>query len=358
MRTVHVVAPPLGDQNIRAFFAPLLSNLDLLATAGIRLKIFTNLTDDVAECDTLMLTSSYWRGEWTNRRCEALPVIARLASRVPVLFFDRTSTAGTVIADVLPLVQRYYKTSLLRDRSLYTRPLYGRRQFTDYYHRQFGVTDDNPVKSTAVDPALLDRLRLSWNTGLANYGPFGPRLSAMYRMLPLSILMRPSRRAKSPSANRPIDVSCRMGTRYKYESVAFQRRRVADILSAYRRVKRISKLRYFQELRQSKVVLSPFGYSEINYKDFETFLCGALLIKPDMSHLETFPPLYEDGVTYVAHRWDLSDLETLVQRILDQYDDYIRIARQGQERYRWHTTAPGAAERFVAHFIDILEEAK
>lgn len=239
------------------------------------------------------------------------------------------------------------------------RPLYGLREFTDYYHREFGVEDEPPVLSPAVQDANdLSKLRLSWSTALANYAMLGPRLSALYMHLPLDRLMRPTSRCHSPRAARPIAVSCRMGLTYKHNSVAFQRQRMAELLTAHRRTDRISKPAYCRELRESQVVISPFGYSEVNYKDFETFLAGAALMKPDMSHLETYPDLFDDGVTYVSHRWDFSDLEEKIDGLLQDNERRIAIAEAGQQRYRAVTVGRQARQGFARYFSALLREAE
>ena len=62
-----------------------------------------------------------------------------------------------------------------------------------------------------------------------------------------------------------------------------------------------------KELRQSKVVLSPFGRGEITLKDFEVFLTGGMLLKPSMEHMDTWPNFYTDGVTYQSHNCDLEE---------------------------------------------------
>jgi hypothetical protein len=95
----------------------------------------------------------------------------------------------------------------------------------------------------------------------------------------------------------------------------------------------------------------------VNYKDFETFISGALLLKPDMSHLETYPDLYQEDVTYVAHDWDLSDLDEQIERILADYPRYLEIAEQGQNVYRSHTVGKDARERFASYFLALLAEA-
>ena len=70
----------------------------------------------------------------------------------------------------------------------------------------------------------------------------------------------------------------------------------------------LPRRRFLAELRAAKLCFSPFGYGEICWRDIEAIACGAVLVKPDMAHLITRPDLYEDGVTYVACRWDYADL--------------------------------------------------
>ena len=109
-----------------------------------------------------------------------------------------------------------------------------------------------------------------------------------------------------------------------------------------------------RELRQSKVVLSPFGWGEITLKDFEVFLTGGMLMKPSMDHMQTWPNFYEKDVTYLSHDWDLADLEERIDQAVSNAPDRLAIARAGQERYAEHTSGKSAAEKFVAHLLDVL----
>ena len=358
-KRINILTCPMQDQNVRAFLAPLLANRRLFQDSGIQFRLYQQPKPELTDCDVLMINSAFWEAPWVDRRTQALELIAHLVECVPeTLFFDRSSTSSTVISDILPLVKRYYKTNLLRDRSLYQKPLDGQRQFTDYYHHKDGVVDLAPVWSMPVENAgELTKLRPSWNTALANYSLLGPRISALYKNIPIASLMRPSRRFTRPSVDRSIDVSCRMGVTYKYITVAYQRQRLAETLHRYRRTERVSKIAYFRELRDSKIVTSPFGYSEVNYKDFETFITGGLLLKPDMSHLETYPNFYQADVTYLAHDWDLANIEENIERALADYSHYLQIAENGQNLYRDHTVGRGAHERFVNYFLGLLAEA-
>ena len=89
--------------------------------------------------------------------------------------------------------------------------------------------------------------------------------------------------------------------------------------------KRVSAEEYYQEMMKSKICISPFGYGEICWRDFEAILCGALLVKPDMSHVETYPDIFEPYRTYVPVQWDFSDLEDKCEYYLTREDDRRRI---------------------------------
>jgi len=353
---VHFLSEPFTNQNTRAFLFPVLRHRRALRDAGLDVDVFYEVAPGLTDCDVLAINNKWLTPEFAADRQRALDRIAGLSRQVArLVYFDRSSTAGSFEPDVLPLVDAYYKTSLFRDRRLSLRPLYGGRLFCDYYHRTCGVSDAEPAPSPVLDtPALASRLALSWNTALADYGLLGPRLSALYARLPLRLLLSGPWSFTSPSRPRPIAVSCRMTLSYIHASIAFQRQQVAERLQAHRRSDRVSKPAYFRELRRSQIVASPFGTSEINYKDFEVFLTGGTLLKPDMSHLETWPDLYEADVTYAAHSWDLDDLEEVIDGLLADPARRIEIARAGQARYRACLHGRVAEERFAAHFRQLV----
>ena len=109
-----------------------------------------------------------------------------------------------------------------------------------------------------------------------------------------------------------------------------------------------------RELKHSKIVVSPFGWGEITLKDFEVFLTGAMMLKPSMKHMNTWPDFYEDGVTILDHQWDLADLESKIDWALDNEAERLAIAEAGQSRYLDHTSGPKAAELFVKHLTGVL----
>lgn len=336
---------------------PLILHRQALLQAGLTVSFFHRPSSSLTDCDALLLDGKYYSPRWVRESAQILEEITDYRERVRnLIYVDLLDSAGWDHARALPHVALYCKSQLLRDRSAYLEPLYGYRAFADYYHQTAGVDDDQPVVSEpAADPAHLDKLMVSWNSGLADYSWLGPYRMIAYRYVPLRALLRFPDFPDMTASPRRNDVSCRMGTKYIRDSVSYQRRKLAEILKSRMRTDKLSRREFIAELRDSKIVLSPFGYGEITLRDFEIFMNGALMLKPDMSGIETWPDLYRDGETMVAHRWDLSDVESKIEEILSDYDSYTDIAMEGHRRYREHLSGPEAEGLFAERLSRIIE---
>ena len=170
--------------------------------------------------------------------------------------------AGAAAADRPALLQGH---ALLAACEAYLQPAYGSRSYADYYHRTLrrrGRRSRNRSEPVA-DPAMLDKLRLSWNSGLADYSRFGPALMALYRRLPLRPLLSPPRRFTAASAPRSQDLSCRFGIVYARASVGWQRAEIRRRLGHRTATEKLGRAAYMAELRRARIVVSPFGWGEI-----------------------------------------------------------------------------------------------
>lgn len=354
---LHILSDRPTNQNTQAFLLPILVNQAALRDRGVEVRCYFDIGPELCECDVLAINNKVWSGNFQDHRSERIDRLGEFAERIDkVLYFDRSSTPGHIIPDIFPYVTKYLKTSLFHDRSMYLRKLYGGRAFADYYHDRQGIEDEvEHGYSPLTSEAQLAKLGVSWNTGLGNYSLAGPRWMRLYATWPLRAFLLAPRFYHSPLAARPIDVSCRMETNYTHNTVKYQRQEMARILEDYRRTERISKLAYVRELKRSKIVASPFGYSEINYKDFETFMYGACLLKPDMSHLDTYPDLYRKDETYLAHSWLLDDVRDKIEQAMSDPSWRHAVACAGQEKYRWHVSTRGGREQFVERLVAFLD---
>jgi hypothetical protein len=348
MLRLQVLTPGFSSPNGRAFLFPLLVWRRALARRGIETRLVRDLVG-ITDSDVLVVDSKFHRDRWLSDLDGILADFAVLRQRTAKLIYcDTTDSSGWLQTELLPLVDRYWKFQLLRDRDAYLQPMYGHRIFTHFYHRTYGVTDRK----------LLDKLDVAWNSGLADYSFFGLYRMAAYMRLPISGFLKfPASAFRSPDHPRKNEISCRFGSGYSRASVAWQRQTIKARLRDRLPTERLSRRQYFAELWNSRLVLSPFGFGEICYRDFEAFVAGGLLIKPDMSHLETWPNLFRNGETYVAHSWNLEDLDAIIEDTAAGYGQLIEIAKAGQESYWQHTVGPHAGEVFCDHVEQLIAGA-
>ena len=96
---------------------------------------------------------------------------------------------------------------------------------------------------------------------------------------------------------------------------------------------KIGKDAFLEELGNSKIGLSPFGWGEICHRDFEIMIKGALLIKPAMEHIKTWPEWYIPEQTYCSVSWDMMDLIDKMSYYLENPYERLKIAQNAQELY-------------------------
>ena len=98
--------------------------------------------------------------------------------------------------------------------------------------------------------------------------------------------------------------------------------------------KRIPRGAYDDSLRRSISCVSPWGYGELCWRDFEAAAAGCVLVKPYTDWVDCWPQIFEAGVTYVTvcRNWcDLND------RLLDIKKDpakYAPIVQEARARCR------------------------
>ena len=92
-----------------------------------------------------------------------------------------------------------------------------------------------------------------------------------------------------------------MGLTYEHQTIIFHRNLILDFFKIIYYIKtfllKINRSNYFRELANSLISVSPFGLGEITLKDFESFISGSILFKPNMNHMETFPNIYVDNIS-------------------------------------------------------------
>jgi hypothetical protein len=273
-------------------------------------------------------------------RHEASRVVENIraaATGQKLIYFDGDDDLCVQWPEILPFVDLYVKKHSFREKARYLQQYVGKSNLTDYVHREFGYSFAGDAITDKTDPVprdQLDKIAVGWNLALDR------KVAELYK----SICVDEGR----PRSN---DVVCRAGVPKDW--IRFLR---ADIEPVLRRLggqfrvltpdQRVSPDVYLREMLDSKICVSPFGYGEICWRDFEAVLCGCLLIKPDMSHVKTHPDIFKEYCTYIPVRWDLSDLEEKCIYYLTHHEERHRIVSAARSVLREFYDNGGFASRF------------
>lgn len=353
MKRIHVLTTD-DTPNSLAFNFPLQFNKRMLKAFGLDVRLFFKITKPVFECDVLFVNSKCFRLTGQEKQQEFL---ADAKERVDVvLWFDTTDSTGTTQFEVMPYVEGYYKSQALRDRRWYLKEYYRNRIFIDYYHTHFGLHDDGPYDR--FQPALekdLAKIHVSWSSALGDYGVRAKYYDKARKYLPLPY--RYSAQFVPPEKDRAVDITCRVGLTHRSSIVRHHREMIVTILAQTYGVssEKIARKKFFEELQNAKIAISPFGWGEITLRDFEIIINGAALFKPDLSHMETWPPLFVEHETYVPHRWDMSDFVEKLDHLLSS-SEYTEIAQNAQQVYHQYLFERKGHEEFCKRVSQIVEQ--
>ena len=257
-----------------------------------------------------------------------------------IIYFDDTASADEVNPVAFDYVDLYFKKQLRTDLNSYSMPLYGKRVYADYYHKTLGAVDAVETIRPALKESQWKKLRLSWNLGIGVF-PKSRLRNAILRRIPdmLSVKVVPylynDPRKYRPAKKTIHAISARLGMIFDRDSVAAHRKLYQEQYaeSDLFLTGRVPLKQYNQELRHVFAVFSPFGWGEVCFRDFEAILNHALLIKPSMDHITTWPDVYKSNETYVPVAWDGSDLLTQAKTVLDNPEDFEKVRKYAAEIY-------------------------
>mgnify|MGYP005751213833 CR=1 FL=1 len=268
-----------------------------------------------------------------------------------VIMLDDGAGSDSLHYEYMDLVDLYYKGKLLTNKDQYMKPRYGSQIFTDYYNTEFGITDEKiKIREKPNDPSVLSKLRVSWNLGCGIYpipnqilikmlrAAVGHNFSKVLKPLYLHYYNRTVN-----ELSKPVNLKSKSGlvhARFGYKglpnTIAYQRQLFLSKCQKSKKVisGKISQKAYNNEIKNVASVLSPFGWGEVCFRDFEAILNGALLIKPNMDIIETWPNIYLSSKTYIPIDWNGDNLIETIDYVTSNITTYQDIVETAREEYR------------------------
>ena len=316
-----------------------------LTDIGIKVKYFSDpCARHIQDCDALIFMEGGYRDILPIQRKDraiAVDFLHEFFTKFEkVIWFDDHDSSGMLRTYIFPYVDIYAKAQLMLNKSYYKEEHLTGVVHRDFVCDQYGIDDKRLFKGTITDNEI-GKLRLGWNLGFINWRYHLPS-SKMRRAYSYVVASRLAETDSAKLSERRIHVTSRLGMSCSIPTVYWWRKKTNDLLGeiASRHLQyqikyegKVDLYQYHEEMRNAIVSPSPFGVGEICYRDFECFMNMSLLLKPRMHHLETYPDLYVDGETYIAHEWDFSDFQEKLLDVLSNPSRYEQIAREGQRRF-------------------------
>lgn len=330
-------------------FAPIMRNLGTLRdrlglTIQVRpLESALGLTaGDLGAFDAIGLKWSFRTPDSEAARLAShfRSLTAGLGTRL--VYFDGDDDPNVQWPAVIDNVDLYVKKHIFADASAYRRSYVGKSNLTDWIAANYGLDlDKHLVKASAAlsEPAIA-RIHLGWNIGLDD---------AIEATRGKIASLGPVTRSFDIVSRAPANEASWIYPMRAAAAAAMARLPETWKISAP--MARVPQAEYMRELLGSKICVSPFGFGEICWRDFEAILCGCLLVKPDMGHLKTKPDVFEPGVTYVPTKWDFSDLQSACAPYLQDEALRRKVAAEARRRLDDALTA----DWIVEGMRDILE---
>ena len=278
MTVVHVLTNGFNSPNAFAFLMPLIIHSNWLSDLGIKVKLFREDTGkSLDDCDVLIFESKFLDVINEKTDGERLAYFQALRARNDNQSMPTFRTAPAGLSPMLPAVKLYAKAHLLKDRQQYLKPVYSFRIYSEFFNNEFGIEDDGAYSVPISNPNDLGKLCLLWNSALADYRFFGLYRMLLYNKAPLEMLLDfPSPKAfTNVMQDRPVDVTCRVGTSYSRETIAFHRKMITHKLQGYIQKDRLNEPSIWKSYGKQSVHFT-IWLGETCYRDFESILAGAL----------------------------------------------------------------------------------
>lgn len=253
-------------------------------------------------------------GDTDKEMVASLEYIRKVYPEAKIAFMDWYAPLHirpSVVVD--KYIDYYIKKQTYRDFKQYSRPTEGDTNLSDYYSKKHNLELET---EHFKPPENFESKLMLWPT-------FGLSVQMVDFFLEDLDLNSP----------RPIDLHSRLtvkGTEwYKamrqdaFDSV--ENLNLPELNIASKGF--VKRYKFFEEMKQSKMCFSPFGYGEVCFRDYESFATGALLLKPNMDHLKVWPDIFVADETYVSLQWGLSDLQEKVKEYKANESERKRITQ-------------------------------
>lgn len=261
-----------------------------------------------------------------------------------LFWFDMRDSAGTTQFEVLPFVKKYIKKNYYKNKNIYLNELRGGRFYTDYYIKKYNIQDKLEYNIKTLENKFLSKLVLGWNLGVGLFFDYTnySKIDYYKELIEFNFFKKKNFSMKLKNYQNwendksKFDFICLMNKNFERSSVGFQRKKLCEKISKisnFNKVAdiRLNKKKYYETLRNSKVSVGSFGWGEVCYREFEAIACGAAIMFPDMSLIETWPNIYIDNETYLSYDLDFKNFDQKLSHLISDVNLRKKLVNNSQD---------------------------
>lgn len=155
------------DKN--AIIFPFLAFKKKINEASIFFDIKTKF-QNLKNSDIIILDSKYFRLDWLKHHSNIFDRLKELKNKCnKLVYYDTTDSTAIIKSEIFDYVDEYWKFQILKDKNQYKKKFYGGRIFTNYYHENFGVEDQDILICNPLIDKDLNKIKVAWNFGLSDF---------------------------------------------------------------------------------------------------------------------------------------------------------------------------------------------
>tara|TARA_B100000989_G_C19489844_1_gene449260 strand:+ start:298 stop:1413 length:1116 start_codon:yes stop_codon:yes gene_type:complete len=337
-----------GLELFNGYWRPIFLHQKLFQQLKIKFKFFSKISKKIFYGDFLIISSRFF-GTLTSdpRNSVVLNFLENSFKKdIKIIWFDLRDSAGTTQFQVLPYVDFYVKKQLYKDLRIYTKDLYGGREYSNYYHKNFDIRDSGKYFMQKLDLKFKKKILLGWNLGVRNFSFFTkPRFIKLSLFLKnkiefalnKNISLNKIHLANSPKKKYNIFANNR--TEISRNSVRFQRELFRKKINLkYFNDSLINTdvpfKKFYKTLFETKILLSLFGWGEVCYKEFEATVCGCAFVSPNMSNILTWPNIYKKEETYIPVDWNLNNINSILTELIKNDELRCKLVKNAQNEIK------------------------
>lgn len=281
-----------------------------------------------------------------------------------LIFFDDLDGSEIQFFKYFDNFDLFFKKQVYGNKLNYIKDFQGDKLFTDFYSKYSGgevIVKYGFDGKYEGNPNDLEKIKVAWNIGLGPYPPNNSKITRFFfnylgkNFIWLVLNKFPQKEFRLKKEIKKCQA--RFSFNPKRDHIDFQRKLLLEIISnnSLFLSGKIDPKNYLKELKSTIAVLSPFGFGEICFRDFEAIINGAVLVKPNMDHLITWPNIYLPNQTYLPINWNGSDLIDKVENLIS---NPIMINELRQNAFQVLSGAHENLDDKVAEFIDLILSLK